>query len=143
GPGLLALLDRLAGGLLPDLERQPHLGASGSAFAGAAPQTVSAAERARELFRLADSWVAARLGEAERREESLRITPALRGDDGWSDIRIAGANAVTTLAALDVNLRKAVGGVREWLGGGEPDRGMRALGVVRGRRESARCVVED
>ena len=143
GPGLLALLDRLAGGLLPDLERQPHLGASGSAFAGAAPQAVSAAGRVRELFRLADSWVAARLGEAERREESLRITPALRGDDGWSDIRLAGENTVTTLAALDVNLRKAVGGVREWLGGDEPDQGIRELEMIRGRLESATVLLDE
>src|SRR5207249_3649670 len=82
-PGLLALLERLSGGLLADLERQPHLGASGEAFTGAGPQGVSAAERVRELFRLADTWVASRLGEAERWEESVRITPALREEAGW------------------------------------------------------------
>src|SRR5207253_10237024 len=78
GPGLLALLDRLAGGLLPDLGRQPHLGGPSAAFAGAAPQAVSTGDRVRALFRLADSWVAARLGVAVLRDDSLRITPALR-----------------------------------------------------------------
>jgi len=137
GPGLLALLDRLAGGLLPDLVRQPQLGGSSDAFAGAAPQAVSAADRVRELFRLADAWVAARLGESERREESLRITPALREDEDWHHILVVGENAVTALAALDVNLRKAVGGVREWLGGEEPDQGVRELEMIRGRLEAA------
>ena len=143
GPGVVALLERLSGGLLEDLRRQPHLGASGDAFAGAGPQAVAAAERVRELFRIADWWVAARLGEAERREESLRITPALRDDDGWAQIRLAGENAVTALAALDASLRKGVGGVREWLGGEEPDQGIRELEMIRGRLEAALAVLEE
>ncbi len=137
GPGVLALLDRLAGGLLADLERQPHLGASGDALSGAGPQAVAGAERVRVLFQLADGWVAARLGETERREESVRITHAVREDEGWADIRLAGENAVTALVALDLNLRKAVGGAREWLGGDEPDQGVRELEMIRGRLEAA------
>jgi predicted DnaQ family exonuclease/DinG family helicase len=143
GPGLVALLERLSGGLLADLEKQPRLGASGNAFADAAPQAVAAAERVRELFRLADAWVAARLGEAERREESLRITAALREEGGWAAVQVAGENAVTALAALDVNLRKAVGGVREWLGGDEPDQGIRELEMIRGRLEAATRLLEE
>jgi len=143
GPGLMALLERLSGGLLADLEKQPRLGASGNAFADSTPQAVSAAERVRELFRLADAWVAARLGEAERREESLRITPSLREEAGWAGIRIAGENAVTALAALDVNLRRAVGGVREWLGGDEPDQGIRELEMIRGRLEAATGLLDE
>lgn len=143
GPGVIALLERLSGGLLDELGRQAHLGASGDAFAGAGPQAVAGADRVRELFRMADGWVATRLGEAERREESLRITPALRDDVGWEDIRLAGENAVTALAALDALLRKAVGGVREWLGGEEPDQGIRELEMIRGRLEAALAVLEE
>ena len=143
GPGVVALLERLSGGLLGDLHRQPHLGASGAAFDEAAPQAVAAAERVRELFHLADAWVAARLGEAERREESLRLTPALRVDQGWEHIRLSADNAVTSLAALDASLRKAVGGVREWLGGEEPDQGIRELEMIRGRLEVASGVLDE
>src|SRR5919201_5150756 len=127
GPGVVALLERLSGGLLPDLQRQPHLGASGDAFAEALPQAASASERVRELFRIADGWVAGRLGEADRREESLRITSGLREHEGWEDLRLAAENAVTAMAALDASLLQAVAGVREWLGGETPDQGIREL----------------
>ncbi|HKC20658.1 MAG TPA: helicase C-terminal domain-containing protein, partial [Candidatus Dormibacteraeota bacterium] len=137
GPGLVALLERLSGGLLGDLQRQPHLGASDDAFGEAVPQAVSATDRVRELFGLADVWVAGRLGEAERREESVRITPQLRGDATWDDIRLSADNAVTSLTALDATLRKAVAGVREWLGGEEPDQGIRELEMIRGRLEAS------
>src|SRR4029077_18114857 len=60
GPGLQALLERLGGGaqssLLAELRRQPHLGASDEAFAGAAPLTLAAGERVRELFSSAVAW---------------------------------------------------------------------------------------
>src|SRR3989475_538070 len=109
GPGLQALLERLRGdgqsGLLAELRRQPHLGASDEAFAEAAPLTLAAGERVRELFSSAVSWVASRLNESERREESLRLTPQLRDDEGWPNVRLAGENATTSLAALDVVLR--------------------------------------
>ena len=137
GPGLVALLERLSGGLLADLGRQPHLGASDDVFGEGIPQAVSAAERVRELFDLADVWVAARLGEAERREESVRLTAAIRDEDAWSEIRLTGENAVTSLAALEATLRKAVAGVREWLGGAEPDQGIRELEMIRGRLEAS------
>ncbi len=141
GPGLQALLERLGVGgessLLAELGRQPHLGASGEAFAGAVPLTLTAGERVRELFATAVGWVASRLIESERREESLRITQTLRDDDGWASVRLAGENVTTSLAALDVALRRGVDGSREWLGGTEPDQRVRELEILRGRLHSA------
>src|SRR5438093_1083011 len=109
GPGLIALLERLAredaarriDGLLSELHRRPHLGASDQAFLEAQPHAVAAAGHARELFRIADAWVAARLGEPERREESVRITPAIRDEAEWAHISLPAENAVTALTALD------------------------------------------
>lgn len=143
GPGLLALLERLSGGLLEDLQRQPHLGASDAAFGDAIPRATSAAERVRDLFRLADGWVATRLGEEERREESVRVTTAVREDAAWDEIRLGAENTVTSLAALDVTLRKAITGVREWLGGEEPDQGIRELEMIRGRLEASQSFLDD
>ncbi len=143
GPGVIALLDRLSGGLLTELGKQPHLGASGESFGAAAPQAVTAADRVRELFHVADGWVATRLGESERREESLRITPVLRDGDEWEQIRLSADNAVTALAALDTSLRKAVAGVREWLGGEQPDQGIRELEMIRSRLEAAQTVLDE
>ena len=162
GPGLLALLDRLSSptsplagevppglrreprgeggvhsGLLQELRRQPHLGASGEALAEAEPLTVSAAQRVRDLFQSAVTWVGARLSEAERRDDSLRLTPLLREDPGWHTVRLSGENAATALAALDGVLRRAVSGARDWLGGSEPDQGVRELEIIRGRLHSA------
>jgi predicted DnaQ family exonuclease/DinG family helicase len=142
GPGILALLDRLAHGLLDDLQRQPHLGASNDSFGDATPLAVAAAARVGELFQLADAWVAVRLGESERREESVRIVPALREEDSWAKLQLSGENTVTSLAALDVTLRKAVAGVREWLGGEEPDQGIRELEMIRGRLEAAQALLD-
>jgi len=140
GPGLQALLERLGGGadcLLVQLGRQPHLGASGDALAEAAPLAMAAADRVRDLFAQAVGWVAARLSESERREESLRITEQLRDDEGWARLRLAGENASTSLAALDISLRRAVAGSRDWLGGSEPDQGVRELEIIRGRLQNA------
>ena len=143
GPGLVALLERLADGLLGELQRQPHLGASDDAFTEATPLARSAATRVGEAFGIADGWVAARLGEAERREESVRITPALRDEPAWIELRLAGENTITGLAVLDSSLRRAVAGVREWLGGEEPDQGIRELEMIRGRLEAARTLLDE
>ncbi|MGH7764406.1 MAG: helicase C-terminal domain-containing protein [Candidatus Dormibacteraceae bacterium] len=144
GPGLLALLDRLAGaghgqqdGLLAELRRQPRLGASDDAFGAAAPLSVAAADRVRELFGAAAPWVAARLDVSERRDDSVRITGAVREDAAWERLRILGENASTALAALEVTLRRAGAGVRDWLGGAEPDQGVRELEIIRGRLQGA------
>ncbi|MGA8924295.1 MAG: helicase C-terminal domain-containing protein, partial [Candidatus Dormiibacterota bacterium] len=99
--------------------------------------SLAAATRVRELFRLAGPWVANRLGESERRDESVRITPLLRDDPGWEPLRMAGENAATSLGALDAVLRRAVAGVRDWLGGAEPDQGVRELEIIRGRLQGA------
>jgi predicted DnaQ family exonuclease/DinG family helicase len=146
GPGLLALLERLAsppGGLLAELQKQPHLGSSDEAFGEAVPSSLAAGERVRDLFDLAARWVGARLGDLERRDDSVRLTPALREDEGWQAVRLAGENAVTALSALDSALRRAVGGVREWLGGSEPDQGIRELEIIRGRLEAATRVLDE
>ncbi|MGA7912301.1 MAG: helicase C-terminal domain-containing protein [Candidatus Dormiibacterota bacterium] len=144
GPGVVALLERLASpehagrdGLLGELLRQPRLGASDAAFEEAVPASLAAATRVRELFRLAGPWVANRLGESERRDESVRITPLLRDDPGWEPLRMAGENTATSLGALDAVLRRAVAGVRDWLGGAEPDQGVRELEIIRGRLQGA------
>ncbi len=143
GPGLVALLERLADGLLGELQRQPHLGASDDAFTEATPLARSAAARVREAFDIGEGWVAARLGEAERREESVRITQALRDEPAWTELNLAGENTVTALAVLDSSLRRAVAGVREWLGGEEPDQGIRELEMIRGRLEVARTLLDE
>jgi len=143
GPGLVALLERLGHGLLDELQRQPHLGASGETFAEAAPVAVAASTRVADLFAMADAWVSARLGESERREESVRITPALRDEASWAEIGLAAENTVTALAALDTMLRRSVAGVREWLGGEEPDQGIRELEMIRGRLESSLNLLDE
>lgn len=166
GPGLLALLERLAissplagevppgsrsdprggggfpSGLLAELQRQPHLGSSGEAFEQAMPASLAAGERAREFFGLAAHWVGAKLGDMERKDESLRLTPPLREDEGWPAVSLAAENAVTALTALDAGLRRAVAGVREWLGGSEPDQGIRELEIIRGRLDAATRLID-
>ena len=147
GPGLYALLERLAkagtppSGLLSELQRQPHLGSSDEAFGQAMPMSLAAGERVRELFEGAAQWVGARLGDLERRDDSLRLTPILREDPGWAQVSVAGENAVTALSALDAGLRRAVAGVRDWLGGAEPDQGIRELEIIRGRLAAATTVL--
>ena len=154
GPGLVALLERLVSsplagevarsagggvesGLLSELRRQPHLGASTDALSEAVPLTLSATQRVRDLFEAAVTWVGGRLNDAERRDDSLRLTAVLREDQGWEAIRLAGENATTALAALDSVLRRAVSGSRDWLGGVEPDQGVRELEIIRGRLHGA------
>ena len=170
GPGLLALLERLASpftsppsgevspgsrsgprgggggpssGLLAELQKQPHLGASDEAFGHAIPISLAAGGRVRDLFDLATHWVGAKLGETERRDDSVRLTPALREGDAWPSMSVAAENAVTALTALDAGLRKAVGGVRDWLGGAEPDQGIRELEIIRGRLEAAARLLDE
>jgi DNA polymerase-3 subunit epsilon/ATP-dependent DNA helicase DinG len=150
GPGLLALVERLAGhdstdakGLLAELRRQPHLGSSEEAFGQATPMSVAAGQRLRDFFGLSENWVGTKLGETERRDDSVRLTPALRGDPAWESLSIATENAVTALAVLDVELRRAVAGVRDWLGGSEPDQGIRELEIIRGRLEAASRLLDE
>jgi Rad3-related DNA helicase len=58
-------------------------------------------------------------------------------------LSVAGENAVTALAVLDGALRRAVGGSREWLGGAEPDQGVRELEIIRGRLQGAGTLLEE
>jgi hypothetical protein len=103
----------------------------------------TAAQRVRELFEAAVLWVGSRLNDAERRDDSLRLTAPLREDPGWEQIRVAGENAATSLAALDVVLRRAVSGSRDWLGGVEPDQGVRELEIIRGRLHGAAELLQE
>ena len=143
GPGVEALLERLAepSGLLAELRGRPRLGSFGATLAEAEARALAARPRVSELFALAMDRVMARLAEVERREETLRVTPELRGDPAWQGMRLAGENASTALAALDVALRAAVGGAREWLGGDEPDQGVRELEMIRGRLLGAAVLI--
>ena len=151
GPGLLALLERLASpdagerspGLLGELGRQPHLGSSDEAFARAIPASLAARQRVRDLFGIATRWAGTKLADTERRDDSVRLTPALREDEAWPAMSVAAENAVTALTALDAGLRKAVAGVRDWLGGSEPDQGIRELELIRGRLDAAARVLDE
>ncbi len=161
GPGLRALIERLAhtsplagevgrspgggipSGLLAELRKQPHLGSSDEAFGNAMPMSLAAGERVRAFFDQAERWVGAKLGESERRDDSVRLTPELRDDAEWESMSVAAENAVTALTALDAGLRRAVGGVRDWLGGLEPDQGIRELEIIRGRLDAAARVLDE
>ena len=152
GPGLDALLDRLAvqdpgahepAGLLAELRRQPALGSSSEALVDAIPMALSARARVHEMFAHALGQVERRLNEGERREESLRITEQIRGEEAWATLSLAAENAATALAALDTRLRSAVGTAREWLGGEEPDQGVRELEIIRGRLQSAGVLIHE
>jgi len=52
-------------------------------------------------------------------------------------------SSVTAMTALDVSLRRAVAGVRDWLGGDEPDQRIRELEMIRGRLEGAMRLIDD
>jgi Rad3-related DNA helicase len=150
GPGVEALLERLAAqpagvatpsGLLQELRASPRLGSSDEALAGAIPLALNARSRVRELFAVAGDVVAANLADGDRREESLRITPALREVDEWPALALAAENASTALASLDTALRSIVSTARDWLGGNEPDQGARELEVIRGRLQPAGLLI--
>jgi len=152
GPGLEALLERLASqpagatqpaGLLVELRGQPRLGASESGYADAVARALAAAPRVHELFALAAERVASRLAEVERREESLRLVPGLREEVDWEAITLAAENASTSLAALETSLRTLAGAAREWLGGDEPDQGVRELEIIRGRLQGAAVLIHE
>jgi predicted DnaQ family exonuclease/DinG family helicase len=152
GPGLEALLERLAlqpvgaaqpDGLLVELRRQPKLGASDSGFADAITRALAAAPRVHELFLLAAERVSSRLADVERREESLRLVPALREEPEWGTLTLAAENASTSLASLETSLRALAGAAREWLGGAEPDQGVRELEIIRGRLQAAAALIHE
>ena len=142
GPGLEALLDRLAaGGLLAELRTQPRLGSAGVDLEGAIGLATAARSRVHDLFAVATDFVLRRLSDGERREESLRLTPQLRQEGDWASVELAGENASTALAALEASLRAAVLQGRDWLGGDEPDQGVRELEIIRGRLQAALLLI--
>ncbi|HLZ95305.1 MAG TPA: helicase C-terminal domain-containing protein [Candidatus Dormibacteraeota bacterium] len=152
GPGLLALLERLAlqpagvaepSGLLVELREQPRLGASGETFTSAISHTLAASSRVRDLFAIATDHVNARLAEAERREESVRLVPAVREEPEWQELTLVAENASTALAALETSLRSIASTAREWLGGDEPDQAVRELEIIRGRLQGAAILIRE
>jgi len=150
GPGLEALLDRLASrppgaasaaGLLEDLRSQPRLGSASNDLEGAIALATAARSRVHDLFAVATDFVLERLSDGERREESLRLTPQLREDEDWDGVELAGESAATSLAALETTLRAAVTLARDWLGGEEADQGVRELEIIRGRLQGALLLI--
>ncbi|MBJ7601053.1 MAG: hypothetical protein DLM67_17295 [Candidatus Nephthysia bennettiae] len=145
GPGLAALLQRLAGGepgryqgLIPEILGAPRLGSRNEPLEKALPGALAARARTESLFEAAAGWVQARLPEEpNRREESVRLGPAQREEGGWQQLAALGEDAATALAALDAQLRAAVALAREWLGGDEPDQSLRELEIIRGRLAEA------
>ena len=141
GPGLNALLERLVQdggqGLIEEVRRRPRLGAADAHLEPAAAVALRARPRVGELFEAAALWMTERLAELDRRDDSLRLVPALRETPGWPVLEAAGGDLTTALAALDAHLRGAVASARDWLGGDEPDQALRELEIIRGRLEEA------
>ncbi len=159
GPGLLALLDRLAsdqkatgqhvsrkegrpGGLLGELSVQPRLGAEADPGT-AIPAALSARRLVAACFRVAADFAQRSLPDVERRDETLRITTQVRQQAGWSDLAATAADAVTALAALDVHLRRALASTRDWLAGAEPDQAQRELEIIRARLAAAGKLLQE
>ena len=101
----------------------------------------AARSRVHDLFAIATDFALARLSDGERREESLRLTPQLRDGEDWEGIALAGESAATALAVLETALRAAVSQARDWLGGDEPDQGVRELEIIRGRLQGALLLI--
>jgi DNA polymerase-3 subunit epsilon/ATP-dependent DNA helicase DinG len=150
GQGLEALLRRLVSeedgrraGLLPDLRRQPYLGSSGDSLAAAEEAALAAAPRCDVLFQAAAEWARRQLpDDLVRRDETVRLVPGQREREDWAPLVDQAADAATALAALDAELRRSVALSREWLGGEEPDQGLRELEIIRGRLAEAADLVD-
>ena len=145
GPGLLALLDRLAGaggekGLVARVAAEPGLFTADTGLEEAAGLAAAARLRSDELFQAAWEWVRTAIGE---RDESVRLRPATRSGPLWERLQETGEDALTALGALDTRLRRAVGAGREWTPGEEPDQGLRELDVIRGRLFEAATLIRE
>lgn len=144
-PGFETLLDQLAdartaapGGLLRDIQRQPHLGSSSQSLVGAEALALAARARVATLFETAAGWVQHHLPvDTGRREDSVRLLADHRAAADWAGLGSVAGDALTALAALDSQLRRAVALSRDWLGGEEPDQALRELESVRGRLAEA------
>ena len=144
-PNLEGLLRRLAAeadgrrtGLLAEMRLQPHLGDSGAAPTEAEAAALAAGPRCAGLCEAAAEWARRQVPEEPvRRDESVRLLPEHREREDWPALAGAAADLVTALAALDASLRRAIASSREWLGGHEPDQGLRELEIIRGRLAEA------
>jgi DNA polymerase-3 subunit epsilon/ATP-dependent DNA helicase DinG len=149
GPGLMALLDRLAAkagdgspaGLIREIAAKPHLGTNADDLEQASQLALAAHQRTRDLFAAAAEWVRALLPDPARRDESLRLTPDVRSASGGDGVRQLAEDAGLALEALDAHLRRAVASGRDWLGGEEPDQGLRELEIIRARLAEASRLV--
>jgi Rad3-related DNA helicase/DNA polymerase III epsilon subunit-like protein len=151
GPGLDALLRRLANdsdkhrtGVLPELLLRPRLGGgSDEPLAEAESAAMSAAPLCAELFQAAAEWSRRQLpDELMRRDEAVRLVPEQRERGDWPALARRAADAATALGALAARLRRAVSTSRDWLGGPEPDQGLRELEIIRGRLAEAADLLE-
>lgn len=140
GAGLQTLLQRLVveeggqprTGLIPEMRLQPRLGSSDDVLGDAEDAVLAATSRCAELFQAAAEWARRQLSDdLLRRGEAVRLVPELRERPDWTLLADRGADAVTSLAALDADLRQAVAQSREWLGGEDPDQALRELEISR------------
>jgi Rad3-related DNA helicase/DNA polymerase III epsilon subunit-like protein len=183
GPGLVALLERVGaeGGLIAELARRPELAAPSAELSGAAEPALRSTRRAMELFACAGEWLTELLAEqapspppaqvaleldpegAEldahavipaRRDESVRLEASVRQGESWEHLTEIASDLVVTLAALDTQLRRAVGAGRDLLlaggdggtggaGGATPDSQLLELEIIRGRLFEAATLIRE
>lgn len=153
GPGLVTLLERLASederhrrtGVIEDVRRQPRLGSSADALAAAWPGALAARARVVVLFEAIAGWARGRVpaGDPTRRDETVRLTQAVRDEDGWEQLAGQAADATIALAALDAHLGRAVALSRDWLGGEEPDQALRELEAHRTELAEAAALLRE
>ena len=143
--GLEALLRRLVAddrgirtGLIPEIRLQPQLGNSADPLAEAEQAALAAARRCSAMFEAGAEWARSKSEDpGVRRDESVRIVASHREEDAWRPLADKAADAVTALAALDAELRRALALGRESLGSEEPDQSMRELEIIRSRLDEA------
>ncbi|MDQ6919316.1 MAG: exonuclease domain-containing protein [Candidatus Dormibacteraeota bacterium] len=141
GQAVVALLERL-GVLIKTVAAQPRLGA-GEELAGAAASAEDARRRVAAFFEFAAELVRGLLPDAGRRDEAVRLGPAVRHAPGWQRLADLAADATTSLAGLDATLRRAGAGSRDWLGGDEPDAELRELELNRSRVAEAGVLLRE
>jgi Rad3-related DNA helicase len=141
GSALAALLERL-GMLIGSVAAQPRLGATED-LSGAQPVVQDALKRVTDLFEYAAEFVRGLLPDAGRRDEAVRLGPVVRQAGGWPHLAGLASDALTALAGLDAQLRRAVSSGRDWLGGEDPDPDLRELEIIRSRVAEARELLRE
>ncbi len=155
GPGVLALLERLAPvprgapgsggqgeGLIDAIRKQPRLGTADRSLDAAVPVARRSHEHCAALFNELGGWLRA-VTDPARRDEVIRLVPMVRESLEWRALVPAAEDAATSLAALDGELRAAVAAAREWLGGDDPDQDLRELEIIRGRLAEAAALLRE